>query len=90
MRPQYRDTWGIVTEYRGPTPSTGSRIIARFAAGHHRQRVTYRWDHSRALRTQHRTAAEQLAAKVGMMLLPDVPMIEIGPGTFAHAVVPGE
>ncbi len=52
---------GIVTEYKGPTDSTGSRVIAKCAA----KRITVPWDHALNVTGNHAAAARELAIKLG-------------------------
>lgn len=51
----------IMTEYRGPTNTRGSRIVAACAAG----RLTTPWDHSLGIEQNHRLAAQRLRDKLG-------------------------
>lgn len=51
----------IVTKYRGPTNSRGSRVVASAQVG----RVVVAWDHALDVETNHRRAARALAAKFG-------------------------
>lgn len=51
----------ITTQYRGPTVSTGARIIARCDA----RTMTVSWDHGLGVEENHIAAARQLATALG-------------------------
>ena len=51
----------IETEYRGPTNTRGSRIIARAQAG----RISVPYDHALSIQENHDAAARAFIAKLG-------------------------